>query len=612
MFDTSLASLPVEAKPDDAQSPAANRANSSQGAIPDTAKIPVLDKLTAKVAPTPQAIAPAGEPAVTKEAGLPISSPVAPSGTTANVVDTDVASPLPPPPAAQPAPLHDPAKPAQSGMGTATDLKTALKTADPAVVGPETGAMGRSQRNESSAIAAPAAGSPVDAQTGHAQPDHAQSPAPNPVGPSQGAIPDTAKISVLDKLPRETSPPPQPTTRAGEPAVPKEVVFSVSTPVAPSGTPVATYQERMKSAVKENEFAGSALQDLPSDGHIASSAGGAGGASQGAKAGQPVVIDFSTDRETSAQWAAVGITHAGTANLTVTANAGNAGTHAPSPVSQVERMISREVAWCGSPGAESLAVSLKVDSRTSLFLQLTNHNGQIEAAVRCEKGDAAALDATGAIAGIARAPERPIIAACKTSPFLQPASNFPPPTAWEFPGRASPPSLTDSRQPPSRNSPADDAMNVASDQIQDKPATIGLGQMGLILKPQPPARLRNGPEIMSTSSITAPTGQTAAAASQTLTQANFLQLLVTQMSSQDPLNPQSDTEFAAQLAQFSALQQSQDMSQNMSVLQANSMIGESVTVASADGSAPRHRPGQRRADSIRHAGRRWSTASLTT
>ena len=80
--------------------------------------------------------------------------------------------------------------------------------------------------------------------------------------------------------------------------------------------------------------------------------------------------------------------------------------------------------------------------------------------------------------------------------------------------------------------------------------------------------------------------QTAAAANQTLTQANFLQLLVTQMSSQDPLNPQSDTAFAAQLAQFSALQQSQNMSQNMSVLQANSMIGEQVTVAPADGTAP--------------------------
>ena len=69
------ASLPAEAKSEDAQSPAANRANPSQGAIPVTAKIPVLDKLTAKVAPTPQATAPAGEPALAKDAGLPFSFP---------------------------------------------------------------------------------------------------------------------------------------------------------------------------------------------------------------------------------------------------------------------------------------------------------------------------------------------------------------------------------------------------------------------------------------------------------------------------------------------------------------------------------------------------------
>jgi flagellar basal-body rod modification protein FlgD len=72
---------------------------------------------------------------------------------------------------------------------------------------------------------------------------------------------------------------------------------------------------------------------------------------------------------------------------------------------------------------------------------------------------------------------------------------------------------------------------------------------------------------------------------QTLNQADFLQLLVTQMSSQDPLDPQSDTAFAAQLAQFSALQQSQNMSQNMAALQANSLMGETVTVAPSDGSA---------------------------
>lgn len=77
---------------------------------------------------------------------------------------------------------------------------------------------------------------------------------------------------------------------------------------------------------------------------------------------------------------------------------------------------------------------------------------------------------------------------------------------------------------------------------------------------------------MSTSSISSATG------GQTLNQADFLKLLVTQMTSQDPMNPQSDTEFAAQLAQFSALQQSQNMATNMQALQANSLIGRTVTV----------------------------------
>lgn len=77
---------------------------------------------------------------------------------------------------------------------------------------------------------------------------------------------------------------------------------------------------------------------------------------------------------------------------------------------------------------------------------------------------------------------------------------------------------------------------------------------------------------MSTSSISSASG------GQTLNQADFLKLLVTQMTSQDPLNPQSDTEFAAQLAQFSALQQSQNMATNMQAMQANSLIGRTVTV----------------------------------
>jgi flagellar basal-body rod modification protein FlgD len=63
---------------------------------------------------------------------------------------------------------------------------------------------------------------------------------------------------------------------------------------------------------------------------------------------------------------------------------------------------------------------------------------------------------------------------------------------------------------------------------------------------------------------------------QTLTQNDFLQLLVAQMQNQDPLNPQSDTQMAAQMAQFTALTQSTAMSASLSSLQANSLIGSTV------------------------------------
>lgn len=65
---------------------------------------------------------------------------------------------------------------------------------------------------------------------------------------------------------------------------------------------------------------------------------------------------------------------------------------------------------------------------------------------------------------------------------------------------------------------------------------------------------------------------------QTLNQNDFLQLLVTQMENQDPLSPQSDTEMAAQMAQFTSLQQSSAMSSSLSMIQANSLLGSTVTV----------------------------------
>lgn len=96
---------------------------------------------------------------------------------------------------------------------------------------------------------------------------------------------------------------------------------------------------------------------------------------------------------------------------------------------------------------------------------------------------------------------------------------------------------------------------------------------------------------VSSATATSPTDGTSALTSQTLSQADFLKLLVAQMSSQDPLNPQSNTDFAAQMAQFSALQTSQatqtsiaTLGANQQVQQATGLIGSTVTVQNTDGS----------------------------
>ena len=68
----------------------------------------------------------------------------------------------------------------------------------------------------------------------------------------------------------------------------------------------------------------------------------------------------------------------------------------------------------------------------------------------------------------------------------------------------------------------------------------------------------------------------------------FLQLMITQMKNQDPLAPQSNSEFVAQLAQFSSVQGLEKLNTNFNTfssgfqsnqaLQASSLVGRSVSV----------------------------------
>lgn len=56
----------------------------------------------------------------------------------------------------------------------------------------------------------------------------------------------------------------------------------------------------------------------------------------------------------------------------------------------------------------------------------------------------------------------------------------------------------------------------------------------------------------------------------------FLRLLVTQLQYQDPLNPMDDKEFLSQMAQFTSLEQMNNMNANATKTQAFSMIGKLV------------------------------------
>lgn len=56
----------------------------------------------------------------------------------------------------------------------------------------------------------------------------------------------------------------------------------------------------------------------------------------------------------------------------------------------------------------------------------------------------------------------------------------------------------------------------------------------------------------------------------------FLNLLVTQMKYQDPLNPTDDKQFLAQMAQFTSLEQMQNMNATNSKSQAYTMIGKEI------------------------------------
>jgi len=94
-----------------------------------------------------------------------------------------------------------------------------------------------------------------------------------------------------------------------------------------------------------------------------------------------------------------------------------------------------------------------------------------------------------------------------------------------------------------------------------------------------------GPEIASAQSVRT-------AGINDLDKNAFLKLLITELRNQDPLSPTDDKEFIAQLAQFSSLEQMQQVNKameafvsNQVAFQAAGLLGRTVSATASDGSA---------------------------
>ncbi|MBI1842472.1 MAG: flagellar hook assembly protein FlgD [Verrucomicrobia bacterium] len=94
--------------------------------------------------------------------------------------------------------------------------------------------------------------------------------------------------------------------------------------------------------------------------------------------------------------------------------------------------------------------------------------------------------------------------------------------------------------------------------------------------------------ITATNSIYAPADANPRVPQKTLDQNDFLKLLVTQFTNQDPMSPLKDTEYIAQMAQFTTLEQSKTMTSSIdklradqATLQANALIGRAVELQSS-------------------------------
>lgn len=87
------------------------------------------------------------------------------------------------------------------------------------------------------------------------------------------------------------------------------------------------------------------------------------------------------------------------------------------------------------------------------------------------------------------------------------------------------------------------------------------------------AAVENG-KIVESTSQTSLSGSTTSSSS--VDKESFLQLLVAQMKYQDPLEPTSNTEYISQYAQFTQVEEMQNMASSMDLFRASGLVGQEV------------------------------------
>jgi hypothetical protein len=194
----------------------------------------------------------------------------------------------------------------------------------------------------------------------------------------------------------------EPTPQAAEPAQPSQPAVVVPVTTAPpvafiaktdtDGTAGAFTSQRMKSGPEKNQIAEPAAQKVPTT--PARQVISAKTASDLAASGSD--SDRSRQKQDTIDPTAVtGAPIKSTEESGGVSKGTGAGQSLDTAAIQAERLghlVNQQVVMVRQSGANNLAVSLKLDPQTELNLQLTNHNGQIEASVSWERGSVAGLE----------------------------------------------------------------------------------------------------------------------------------------------------------------------------------------------------------------------------